>query len=197
MEISRRDFLKLSGGAAGTAVALNFLPDTSLLAAPREFPLQNWVTEKPTICCFCSVGCGAIVHTYADGTIKIEGDPDHPINKGALCPKGQAIVQIHQVNGKPNPQRLTTPLYRKGGTTEWQEKTWEEIIPMIAERIKTTRDEYFITQATNASGATVTVNRCEAIGQFGGGELDNEECYLATKMGRALGLVFMEHCARL
>jgi formate dehydrogenase major subunit len=97
------------------------------------------------------------------------------------------------VDGKVNKQRLTKPLYRAPGASDWEEKSWEEAIGMIAERIKSTRDQYFITQDANGK----TVNRCEAIAQLGGGELDNEECYLASKMARALGIVYVEHCARL
>ena len=98
MELNRRDFLKLSGTGLGAAVALSFLPDGTVVAAPREFPLKKRVKETTTICCYCGVGCGAIVTTYEDGIIKIEGNPDHPINEGSLCPKGLAMSQIHQVN---------------------------------------------------------------------------------------------------
>jgi formate dehydrogenase major subunit len=196
VEISRRDFLKLSGGAAGAAVALRFLPDTSVLAAPREFPLQNWVRETNTICCYCSVGCGALVHTYDDGTIKIEGDPDHPINEGTLCPKGQAMAQLHQIDGEPNPRRLTKPLYRAAGGTVWEEKDWPWMIDTIADRIKATRDANW-KSTVDVGGTTYNVNRTDAIANFGGGELDDEECYILCKMARALGFVYLEHCARL
>lgn len=187
MELSRRDFLKLSGAGVSTAVAANFLNWKTVLAAPREFPLKKKVKETTTICCYCSVGCGAIVTAYEDGIIKTESDPDHPINEGALCPKGQAISQIHQVNGKINPYRLTKPLYRAPNATEWQEKSWEWMIDKIARKVKETRDNYW-----NASA-----NRIDSIASLGGGELDNEECYLLSKMNRALGIVYMEHCARL
>ena len=198
MEISRRDFLKLSGTAsAGGLLIYKALDAESVRADSLQLDLSKPIGEVPTICCYCGVGCGAIVAADTDRVINIEGDPDHPINRGTLCPKGQALSQIHEINGEINPQRLTKPLYRAPNATEWEERTWEEMIEMIAERVKSTRDQYFITEAQNASGATVTVNRCEAIGQLGGGELDNEECYLAVKMARALGVVFVEHCARL
>ena len=187
MELNRRDFLKLSGGGIGAAVALNFLIDGTALAAPKEFPLKKRVKETTTICCYCSVGCGAIVSSYEDGIIKIEGDPDHPINEGALCPKGQAMSQIHQVDGKPNPYRLTKPLYRAPNATDWEEKNWDWMIDTISHRVKDTRDRNW-----NASSG-----RTDAIASLGGGELDNEECYLLAKMNRALGVVYLEHCARL
>ncbi len=200
MEISRRDFLKLSGGAAGAAVALNFLPDTSVLAAPREFPLPVAVKETNTICCYCAVGCGAIVSQYEDGIIRTEGDPDHPINEGTLCPKGQAMAQLHQIDGEPNPRRLTKPLYRAAGGTVWEEKDWSWMMETIADRIKATRDANWkrtVTLDVGGVPTTYDVNRTDAIANFGGGELDNEECYVLAKMARALGIVYLEHCARL
>ena len=187
MELNRRDFLKLSGGGIGAAVALNFLTDGSALAAPREFPLKKKVKETTTICCYCGVGCGAIVTAYEDGIIKIEGDPDHPINEGSLCPKGLAMSQIHQINGEFNSYRLTKPLYRAPNATDWEEKSWDWMIDAIARRVKTTRDKLW----------NVKASRTDAIASLGGGELDNEECYLLSKMNRALGVVYLEHCARI
>lgn len=186
MKLSRRDFLKLSGTCSVGAIALSFFPDTTVLAY-REFPLKTKVKETTTICCYCSVGCGAIVAAYEDGIIKVEGDPDHPISEGALCPKGQAMAQIHQVDGEINPYRLTKPLYRAPNATDWEEKSWDWMIETIAQRVHDTRNETW-----NASAG-----RTDAIGSLGGGELDNEECYLLAKMDRALGIVYLEHCARL
>ena len=203
MELSRRDFLKVTGaGTAGVAaaVALSTIPDGKVLAAYKRTPLDESVGQTQTICCYCSVGCGALVtrrmNPERGEILRIEGDPDHPINQGSLCPKGQAMYQIHGVEGradKPiNDQRVTKPLYRKPGGTEWEEKTWDEILNMIAARVKKTRDERLVT-----TDGTKTVNRNEGMGSFGGGELDNEECYLLVKMSRALGVVYLEHCARL
>ena len=187
MGLSRRDFLKVSGAGVGATVALSFFPDITALAAPREFSLKKKVKETTTICCYCSVGCGAIVTAYEDGIIKIEGDPDHPINEGSLCPKGLAMSQIHQVNGEPNQYRLTKPLYRAPNATDWEEKSWDWMIDTIAKRVKDTRDKHWNAQAS----------RTDAIASLGGGELDNEECYLLSKMNRALGVVYLEHCARI
>ena len=202
MELSRRDFLKITGaGTAGAAaaVALSTIPEGSALAA-KQFPLDEFVDETQTICCYCSVGCGALVirrdSPEFGEVIRIEGDPDHPINKGSLCPKGQAMYQIHSVKGQAdspiNDQRVTKPLYRAPYSSEWVEKTWDEILDMIAARVKKTRDDRLVT-----TDGTKTVNRNEGMGSFGGGELDNEECYLLAKMSRALGVVYLEHCARL
>ena len=193
MELTRRGFLKLSGASTAGFVLLkggNWKKELS--SSPIQLHKQV-IGENTTICCYCGVGCGAIAAVEDGMLVNIEGDPDHPVNQGTLCPKGQAIGQIHQIDGEINPQRLTVPLYRAPGASDWEEKSWEEAIEMIAHRIKDTRDQYFITQDANGK----TVNRCEAMGQMGGGELDNEECYLAGKMARALGIVYLEHCARL
>ena len=187
MELSRRDFLKFGGTGVGAVVALSFLPNTAALAARREFLLKRKVKETTTICCYCSVGCGAIVTAYEDGRIKIEGDPDHPINQGTLCSKGQAMSQVHQVDGEINPYRLTKPLYRAPNSADFEEKSWDWVINEIAHRVKETRDKNW-----NAAAG-----RTDAVASFGGGELDNEECYILSKMNRALGMVYLEHCARI
>lgn len=189
MELNRRDFLKLSGASIVGVTVLGGINPSSVFATGsfREFPLKEKVKETTTICCYCSVGCGAIVSTYEDGIVKVEGDPDHPINEGSLCPKGQAIAQIHQVDGKVNPYRLVKPLYRAPNSNEFVEKSWEWMIDTIAHRVKDTRDKYW----------NPIANRFDAMASLGGGELDNEECYLLAKMNRILGLVYVEHCARL
>ncbi|UCG55550.1 MAG: twin-arginine translocation signal domain-containing protein [Dehalococcoidia bacterium] len=187
MEFNRRDFLKLSGGGAGAAVVLGLMPATPALAVPAEISLKKKSTETKTICCYCGVGCGAVVSTYEDGSITVEGDPDHPINEGSLCPKGMAMGQINQVDGALKPYRLTKPLYRAPYATDWEEKSWDWIISRIAETVKATRDNNW----------NQTAARTDAIASLGGGELDNEECYLLAKMSRALGVVYLEHCARI
>lgn len=195
MEINRRDFIKLSGASAGTTAIAIYLGSGTALAAAREIPLKERVKETSTICCYCGVGCGAIVATYEDGITKIEGDPDHPINQGSLCPKGLAMSQIREVNGELNPYRLTKPLYRAPGATDWEEKSWDWMIDTIAARVKETRDAPGGFTINDDNGKTV--NRNEKIASLGGGELDNEECYLLSKMNRALGVVYLEHCARI
>ena len=188
MEISRREFLKASGAGGGGIFLFGALdPKVVLAGVPKTFPLKRKVKETTTICCYCSVGCGAVVTSYEDGIIKIEGDPDHPINEGTLCTKGQAMSQVHQVDGKLNPYRLTKPLYRAPNATDWEEKSWDWVIETIAKRVKGTRDKNW-----NAAAS-----RTDALASFGGGELDNEECYLLAKMNRALGVVYLEHCARI
>jgi formate dehydrogenase major subunit len=192
MKLSRRDFLKLSGATTGSVL----LPTGVALAAKgKTFPLHKPIGETPTICCFCAVGCGAIVASEPgpDGkrkVVNLEGDPDHPINQGTLCSKGQALAQLNLDVGK---KRLTKPLYRAPGSSEWEQKSWEWAIEEIAKRIKATRDQYFIVQDDEGR----TVNRLEAIASLGGAALDNEECSLIVKAMRALGLVYIEHQARI
>lgn len=192
MKISRRDFLKLSGAATGSLL----LPGGAVLAARgATFELHKPVGETPTICCFCATGCGAIVASAkgADGKRKVvncEGDPDHPINRGTLCSKGMALAQINQ---DPAGRRLKKPLYRAPNSDKWEEKDWDWMLDTIARRIKDTRDANFIT--VDAEGRTV--NRLEAIASVGGAANDNEECALLVKAFRALGMVYIEHQARI
>jgi len=97
------------------------------------------------------------------------------------------MAQVHQVNGELNPYRLTKPLYRAPNSADFEEKSWDWVIDQIARRVKETRDNNW-----NAAAG-----RTDALASFGGGELDNEECYLLAKMDRALGIVYLEHCARI
>ena len=197
MELSRRAFLKASGAGVGGVFLIGAMNPDKVFGKPlRTLSLRKRIDEKTTICCYCAVGCGAIVSTYEDGPIKIEGDPDHPINEGTLCAKGQALPQFHTVDGEDNPNRLTTPKVRRAGATEWEDISWDAALDEIARNIKTTRDENWL-ETVNVGGTSYPVNRTDAIANFGGGELDNEECYLLVKMARALGLVYVEHCARI
>ncbi|TEU17352.1 MAG: twin-arginine translocation signal domain-containing protein [Anaerolineales bacterium] len=187
MKLSRRDFLKLSGATTGSLL----LPGGLALAAKgKTFPLHKPIGETPTICCFCAVGCGAIVASQNGKVVNLEGDPDHPINQGTLCSKGQALAQINLDVGN---KRLRKPLYRAAGASEWEEISWEEAIEGIARKIKETRDKYFTVQDDEGR----TVNRLEAIASLGGAALDNEECSLIVKAMRALGMVYIEHQARI
>jgi len=196
VELTRRDFFKLSGASAAGLLVYKTLA-TDKAQGSSLVDLHKEIGEVPTICCYCGVGCGAIAAADEDKVVNIEGDPDHPINEGSLCSKGQALAQMRTINGKNNPNRLTKPLYRAPGALEWDDtKTMDELLGMIADRIKKTRDENWL-DTIDVGGTTYTVNRTDAIADFGGGELDNEECYLAVKLTRALGLVYIEHCARI
>ncbi len=185
MSIDRRDFLKAAGAAAGTLL----LPvGAEAEAQAARFPLHKKIMEGRSICPYCSVGCGVIIATDRDGhVLNTEGDPDHPINRGALDPKSVAITQLCN-----SPLRLRTVKYRAPGSDHWEEKSWDWAIDQIARRVKATRDTTFIRE--NAQG--VPVNRTEAIAWLGGAANNNEDCYLAAKLMRALGAVYVEHQAR-
>jgi formate dehydrogenase major subunit len=203
--ISRRDFLKYLGvGAAGTvllegagatpAIAAEKLPDFEL----GSFKLKK-TKETSSGCSYCGCGCSTIVYSENDKVVFVEGDPDSPINEGTLCPKGAALSEVYTIVDEnrqriPNPWRLTKVLYRAPGGTQWEEKDWDWALSEIAKRVKKTRDEHF--EAKDAKG--VTVNRCMAICQMGSANINNEEDYLVNKLMRgALGVVDLDHCARL
>ncbi len=174
MKLTRRNFLKFSGLAAAGA----FLGSLPLLSGCKLDKLKG--SKKITsICPFCSVGCGIMISVRGAKIINIEGDPEHPINKGKLCAKGSASFQL----GEANKNRLTGVMYRAPYAAEWKEITWEEALRKIAENIKNTRDKTFI----EYEGKN-TVNRTAGIAVIAGAFLNNEEYYLLSKMSRLLGI---------
>jgi len=180
---TRRQFL---GGLTTGTLAIGALSQAG--CAPASPPIKTaGSTPTTTVCPFCGVGCGQVVSTRRGHVINIEGDPGHPISEGTLCSKGASAIQV--VN---NPRRLQKVLYRAPGGRAWEEKTWDWALERIATRVKATRDSTFQT-STNGR----VVNRTEAIACLGGSALDNEEAYLLVKLMRALGLVYIEHQARL
>lgn len=186
MAINRRDFFKASGAVTVGGLLLPLGAEAETAAA--TFPLHKKVFEGRSICPYCSVGCGVIIATNEDGHIvNCEGDADHPINGGSLDPKSIAIPQLAN-----SPLRLKTVRYRAAGSDTWEEKSWEWAIPEIAKRVKAARDKGFV--ETNAKG--LTVNRTENIAWLGGASTNNEDCYLAAKLTRALGFAYLEHQAR-
>ncbi len=190
MELSRRSFLKASGAGLGSLFALGALKDEPVMARSlKEEPLKKSIGEFTTICPFDGSGCGFIIGSRNGKVENIEGDPDHPVNQGGGCAKGQSIRQL----AADNPRRIKYPLYRAAGSTEWEQKSWDWTISEIAKRIKATRDAGFVTKDDKGR----TVNRAETIANIGGAGLDNEECYLLSKFARSLGIVYLEHQARL
>jgi anaerobic selenocysteine-containing dehydrogenase len=189
LDLSRRQFLKLSGATAATlaVVELGFKPKEASAQA-KEFKIAR-TTTTPTICPYCSVGCGILVHVNEEknDVLFTEGDPDHPINRGSLCSKGTSIRQLYTSD-----RRLQKPLYRAPGSDKWEEKEWSWTLDKIAENIKKTRDQHFVEQVDG-----ITVNRNEGIASLGGAALENEECYLIQKFMRGLGSTFIEHQARI
>jgi len=191
MKVNRRQFLKISVGTAAGVMALGLGMDLKPVKSYAQTLKIRYAKETTTICPYCAVGCSIIVHTSkgAGGkVINTEGDPDHPINEGALCSKGAALSQL--VNNK---DRLVTPLYRKPYSHAWQKVSWDWALYRIALNIKKTRDATFIRK--NSKGQVV--NRTEAIASVGSAALDNEECWPLQAMMRAMGLVYIEHQARI
>lgn len=186
MYVTRRGFLRISGAALATCGVGISLEPVSAHAKPLKI---EYAKETTTICPYCSVGCSIIVSTTSGGRlISTEGDPNSPINLGALCTKGGSLYQM-----SANRNRLTNPLYRAPNAKEWKEVSWEWALDRIAENVKKTRDKSFKT--TNAKGEVV--NRTEGIASVGSAAMDNEECYLYQKFLRGLGLVYIEHQARI
>lgn len=198
MKLSRRGFLKLSATAAlSTAFGGIGFAAAKPQAVDRIAQLKpDWSKQTTTACCYCAVGCGLIVNTALEGAkraINIEGDPDHPINEGALCAKGAAIFQLTEGNpGEKNP-RLTKVMYRKPYGTKWEAKSWDWALERMAKNIKRDRDATFALK--NAKGQTV--NRCEGLASVGSAAMDNEECWAYQAFLRSLGLVYIEHQARI
>ena len=191
MKMDRRQFMKISGAAtAGLAVSrLGF--DLAPVTAHAQMLKTKYAKETTTICCYCAVGCGAIVHTSKRGdgrVINIEGDPDHVINRGSLCSKGASLRQLAE-----NEKRITQPMYRAPYSKEWQEVSWDWALTKIAKNIKKTRDASFTLK--NAKGQLV--NRTTAMASVGSAAIDNEECWTLQALMRAMGLVYIEHQARI
>jgi formate dehydrogenase major subunit len=185
MKLSRRSFLKFSGSAIGVSVL--GIGVTPARAHAQPLAIQ-YAKETTTICPYCAVGCGLIVHTRAGDVINTEGDPDHPINRGTICSKGAALYQLRH-----NKSRVTEPMYRAKGSNEWKKVSWDWSYDQIARKIKATRDATFMEK--NSKGQVV--NRTDAIASVGSAALDNEECYLFQKLLRSWGLVYIEHQARI
>lgn len=187
MDVTRRSFLKISGATALAGGLGLPLPPRAAHAQPSKIV---YTKETTTICPYCAVGCGIIVHTRDGKVVNTEGDPDHPINQGSLCSKGGSLYQLSY---DANQNRLTKPLYRAPNAKEWKEVSWEWALDRIAENIKLTRDASFIQK--NQKGEMV--NRTDAIASVGSAAMDNEECYVYQKFLRGLGLVYIEHQARI
>ena len=188
---SRRTFIKIGGGAI--AVSILGFDVKQAYAQARELKIAR-TTETRSTCPYCSVSCGVIIHTIGDRAknvtsqvVHVEGDPDHPINRGTLCPKGSSLMQDIL-----NDRRLLKPQVRRPGSDHWEDIGWDQAVDEIARHVKKTRDETFV--ATDAQGRTV--NRVESIAWNGGCTDTNEFNYLVVKTMRSLGLCYIENQAR-
>ncbi len=194
MSFSRRQFFKLSASGIGATslTALGFSP-SRVLADVRTFKLSR-TTETRNTCPYCSVGCGIILYALGDKAknaradiVHVEGDPDHPVNRGTLCPKGASLLDfIH------SPNRLRVPEYRAPGSDKWQPVTWDFALDRIARLMKDDRDKNFLQK--NAAG--VTVNRWTTTAFLAASASSNESGYITGKVIRALGGTAVDNQAR-
>ena len=174
MALSRRDFLKL-GMTAGVAGALGGIVSVAGCALPKT---MRGGKKTRTICSFCSLGCGIIIRTKNGIPVYVEGDKDHPMNRGSLCARAFLIPGLFDAN-----RRVTAVKYRASGSSEWSELPWQKAISMLSERIHQTRDASFV-----QFDGSVTVNRTDGIAAVAGSNLTNEEAYLAAKFFRLIGV---------
>jgi len=196
MQLDRRSFIKLTGASlmASSVGALGFgHSGTALAASIRPFKLAATAETRNT-CTYCSVACGILIYSMGDraknarsNIIHIEGDPDHPVNRGTLCPKGSALLDIVHA-----PTRLKTPRYRAPASGEFKEVSWEFALDRIARLMKEDRDKNFI--ARNVAG--IPVNRWTSTGMLAASAASTETAYLTWKVARSLGMVVFDNQAR-
>jgi formate dehydrogenase major subunit len=199
MAITRRDFMKISA-ATGAGVMLGVFDLKPIVAYAQANP-PVWTAEAVSVGCYCSGGCGIIVGKNTIGgneyVTYVQGNPDSPINKGALCSKCTSSAQLSTIVSDdsgtriPNPQRMTQPLKRLAGSSSWTPISWTQAISEIAAKVQATRDANFI-----ETEGSLTVNRCTGIGCLGASSINNEPAYLIGKLMRSLGVVYLETQAR-
>lgn len=195
MELSRREFFKFCGAGIGASSlgALGMAPDSAYAGSIRQFKLAN-TKETRNTCPYCSVGCGLILYSRGSGgrnveqdIFHIEGDADHPVNRGTLCPKGAGLVDfIH------SPNRLQYPQVREAGSSEWKRISWDDALNRIARLVKDDRDENFIEK--NEKGETV--NRWLSTGFLAASAASSEAGYMTHKVVRSLGILGFDNQAR-
>ena len=190
MSLSRRDFLKASGTTAAAVATGAGLDPAPVQAAATALKIKE-AKVFAGVCPYCAVGCGQLIYARDNTIIDIEGNPDTPHTLGRLCPKGAATIQLSN-----NPLRPTKALYRAPGSDTWEEKPLDWMYEQIARRYYDTREKHFIEKEKDKDGTLVTVNRLEAIASLGSACIDNEECYLLSKLNRTFGIVYHEHQAR-
>ena len=194
MQLDRRQFFKIcAAGLGGSSITLMGFSPTPALAEVRNFKLAR-ATETRNTCPYCSVACGLLIYSLGDKSknaqseiIHIEGDPDHPVNRGTLCPKGAGLLDfVH------SPNRLKHPEVREAGSSEWKRISWDDALTRIAKLMKADRDANFI--AKNADG--VTVNRWLSTGFLAASASSNESGYITHKVVRSLGIIGFDNQAR-
>ncbi|TCS82102.1 formate dehydrogenase major subunit [Tepidibacillus fermentans] len=192
-KLTRRQFFKFTAASVAAAYIAEKQAFAKENGNDKAYPLMTaGAATSYGICHFCSVGCGIEIKTKGNEIISTEGLKNHPINEGALCPKGRSLKEMH--NSK---LRLTHPLVRKPGSDKWEPISWEDAISKIANKIKEVRDNTFEKTVTTKDGKVVKVNRVNGMFSLGSAEIDNEEAYLYTKFNRALGVQYYTHQAEI
>lgn len=194
MDMDRRQFFRVSGaGLVGSSLAVLGFSPMAALAEARNFKLSR-ATETRNTCPYCSVGCGIIMYSLGDKAknvtseiIHIEGDPDHPVNRGTLCPKGAGLLDFVK-----SPNRLKWPEIREPGAKEWKRVSWDEAMDRLVKLMKADRDANFI--ASNADGKTV--NRWLSTGMLCASASSNESGYITHKAMRSMGMLVFDNQAR-
>jgi formate dehydrogenase major subunit len=198
MDMNRRQFFRVSGAglAASSLVALGFSP-TAALAETRSFKLAR-TTETRSTCPYCSVSCGMIMYTLGDKAknvkttiVHVEGDPDHPVNRGTLCPKGAGVMDMIQ-----SPNRVKYPQVREAGAKDWKRISWEDAMTRVAKHMKADRDANLV-KAIEKDGKQITVNRWNTTGFLVSSASSNESGYISVKVARSLGMVALDTQARI
>jgi formate dehydrogenase major subunit len=191
---TRREFLKRGAAGAGVVAVSSLGFDVAVAEATtikQRLRIQG-AKVSHSVCPYCAVGCSLLAYTKQNGhgkveLLQIEGDPDSPVNEGTLCPKGATTMEL-----AISKRRLVRPLYRAPGADAFERVSWDFVLDKLARRIKDARDRTFVTRDEDGN----VVNRCEGIAFAGGAAFSNEEGYLATKLMRGLGLVYLEQQAR-
>ncbi len=194
VNMSRRQFFKVTGTTlASSSLALLGAAPSPALAEVRQYKLAR-MTETRNTCPYCSVACGVLMYSLGDGAknakgsiMHIEGDSDHPVNRGTLCPKGAALVDfIH------SPSRLQYPEYRAPGSDTWQRISWDDAYTRIAKLMKDDRDANFVEKTADGK----TVNRWITTGMLAASASSNEVGYVTHKVIRSLGILAFDNQAR-
>ncbi len=194
VQYSRRQFMQVTGSTlAGSSLALMGFSPTKALAEVRQYKLAATTVTRQT-CTYCSVGCGILMYALGDGSkntrlsvMHVEGDPDHPVNRGTLCPKGAGLLDfVH------SPNRLQFPEYRAPGSNEWQRLSWDDALTRITKLLKADRDANFVEKTEDG----MTVNRWLTTGMLAASASSNEAGYVTHKVARSWGLLALDNQAR-
>jgi formate dehydrogenase major subunit len=192
--LTRQEFLKRGALGAGALYVSSLGFDVAVAQATtvKQHLRIEGAAMSHSVCPYCAVGCSLLAYTRKNGNgkvelLQIEGDPDSPVNEGTLCPKGATAMEL-----AVSRRRFHSPLYRAPGSAEWKRISWDVALDKLARLIKDSRDSTFVTRDEEGN----VVNRCEGIAFAGGAAFSNEEGYLATKLMRGLGLVYLEQQAR-